>query len=144
MGHWMAQMAQSVPTHKVQAWLDSVAQYWGKYSPSSTGETDDFCGLLARSQASTALSDAHSRYSVSAGDISHLHWGLHSTPGLLLGVYIFNCTWLLCDSLFLYPFPSMVTLSPNCYYHVMMWKWYNVLVLKCIIIIIVRQLCFSI
>ena len=48
------------------------------YSLSSTRNGGLFCGLLAGMPASTALTDACGRFTVSSGDISCLNWELDS------------------------------------------------------------------
>ena len=70
---------------KAQAGLEPGAQYWWGYSPSSTGEGGLFLALLARMPASTPLTDAHGRFTVSAGDVRCLHWELDSLTGSSAG-----------------------------------------------------------
>ena len=109
---------------RLKAWagLEPAAWHWNGYSPSSTREGGLFCGLLVRTLASTALADAHSSYSVSSEDVSHLCGGLDSLTGSSAGRSILNfCLTLVNLSGFCIPF-TLVTSSPNCCYHVTLRK----------------------
>ena len=71
-------MVLLVSSLKAQAQLEPVVQYWLGYSLSSTGVGVLFISLLARMPASTALADAHSRFTAFSGDVSCLHQYLDS------------------------------------------------------------------